>query len=251
MKKNNILILVLSGAYILSFIMLFVRMRTMSNSVMDELSQNNVYYLIGFTFVVGLTALFFPILAISKEESLLTEVSSKSIIDYEEAVHKQEEFLTEENDSMEVELKRKLELIVRSHENKVTAKDKLLWEFCNAYEISQALWFSYSKIDNDFRLEHTFAYSESKNSVAPIVEGDGLTGQAILDRTPYYIKEVPEGYIKITSGLGEVLPKSLLIIPCIKNDSVSAVYELASLKDYTKEEFDSLVSICSYVDNLI
>ncbi|WP_018665088.1 response regulator [Heyndrickxia acidiproducens] len=63
--------------------------------------------------------------------------------------------------------------------------------------------------------------------------GEGLIGQCALEKRSQLIADVPEDYALITSGLGEVKPRSLLIMPVIYEDEVLAVLELASMKKFT------------------
>jgi putative methionine-R-sulfoxide reductase with GAF domain len=65
--------------------------------------------------------------------------------------------------------------------------------------------------------------------------GDGLVGQVAKDGKAMNICDIPEGYIKIISGLGSSSPTHLLIIPIKHGDEVVAVVELASFKAFTEE----------------
>jgi len=70
-------------------------------------------------------------------------------------------------------------------------------------------------------------------------QGEGLLGQAAMEKTLRSIDDVPENYLLIGSGLALGRPKHLLILPAISDDSVNAVIELGFLKpvDDQKKEF--------------
>ena len=53
--------------------------------------------------------------------------------------------------------------------------------------------------------------------------GEGLAGQCLLDGKPIKLRDIPENYIKISSGLGETAPRSVMILPIQLNDEVLAV----------------------------
>src|SRR5690606_17066156 len=55
-------------------------------------------------------------------------------------------------------------------------------------------------------------------------------GQVILEKATTYMTEFPEKYIKITSGLGEALPRNLLLVPLNIEAKVIDAIELASSK---------------------
>ena len=59
------------------------------------------------------------------------------------------------------------------------------------------------------------------------------------NRRYYYtvnIKQIPSGYIKAISGLGEATPSNLLICPLIQSGETRGVIELATFKEFSKEE---------------
>ncbi len=69
-------------------------------------------------------------------------------------------------------------------------------------------------------------------------QGEGLAGQAWLEREMIYLKEVPKNYIEITSGLGMTTPKSIVIVPLKLNDEIFGILEIASLREYEKFELE-------------
>ncbi|WP_409272251.1 response regulator [Neobacillus sp. SCS-31] len=65
---------------------------------------------------------------------------------------------------------------------------------------------------------------------------EGLAGQCAVKKEAIYIEDIPEDYSVISTGLGEMKPKSLLIAPVLVKDETVAVIELASLKPFTPAE---------------
>ncbi|QJE98769.1 response regulator [Luteolibacter luteus] len=74
--------------------------------------------------------------------------------------------------------------------------------------------------------------------------GEGLLGRAVTERTLQRIDDVPAGYLKVGSGLGEGVPRHLLILPALADDNVNAVIELGFLHPLEpwKQEFLQQVS---------
>ena len=66
--------------------------------------------------------------------------------------------------------------------------------------------------------------------------GEGLIGQAVLEKKIRVIENVPEGYLDIYSGLGRKAPACLMIVPCLYNRTVEGVLEIGSLKPFTETE---------------
>lgn len=90
------------------------------------------------------------------------------------------------------------------------------------------------------KLEACFAYNRKKYVEQEFGPGEGLLGQAYLEAEKIVLTEIPEGYISITSGLGEAQPRALVIIPLKLNEQIAGLLELASFKDFEPYEIDFL-----------
>jgi transcriptional regulator with GAF, ATPase, and Fis domain len=55
--------------------------------------------------------------------------------------------------------------------------------------------------------------------------------------------QIPTGYIRITSGLGEATPSCVLILPLKVNGNVYGIVELASFKEIDSHERDFLLKL--------
>nr|WP_106778974.1 response regulator [Lysinibacillus timonensis] len=77
---------------------------------------------------------------------------------------------------------------------------------------------------------------KSREQIKTIQLGEGLTGQAILEKKPIFVTDVPSDYIHVSSSLGEALPLNLVILPICFEGEVKAVIELASFKSYSESQ---------------
>jgi CheY-like chemotaxis protein/signal transduction histidine kinase/CHASE3 domain sensor protein len=63
-------------------------------------------------------------------------------------------------------------------------------------------------------------------SVATVRPGDGLVGQAAKDKRALRVRDVPDGYLPISSGIGRGTPNELVVVPASIDGVVQAVMEL-------------------------
>jgi signal transduction histidine kinase/DNA-binding response OmpR family regulator/HAMP domain-containing protein len=95
------------------------------------------------------------------------------------------------------------------------------------------------KENNAFLLTGSYAYTKRKNLSNIFKSGEGLIGQAALEKQQILLKNVPEDYIRITSGLGEAVPKFICLTPVVHENKVTAVIETGTLEEMTelKQEY--------------
>ncbi|SHH65590.1 HAMP domain-containing protein [Chryseolinea serpens] len=88
-----------------------------------------------------------------------------------------------------------------------------------------------------------YAYGRRKHLKSSVTPGEGLAGQVFLEKNMMLLKEIPDSYIKITSGLGEALPRVLVISPLVTNDEVYGILEIASFKDFDQHVIEFIKKI--------
>jgi hypothetical protein len=81
-------------------------------------------------------------------------------------------------------------------------------------------------------LASSYAFDKKKWIEKKIEIGNGLIGQAFLEGEITQLKDVPNGYTHITSGLGDATPRYLVIVPLKYDVHTVAIIELASFIDF-------------------
>ncbi len=88
-----------------------------------------------------------------------------------------------------------------------------------------------------------YAYERKKFNDRRIALGEGMTGQVVLEKQTLYRSDIPQDFVKITSGLGAALPRHLIIVPLMLDQKVYGVVEIASfepIKPYQIEFVEKL-----------
>ncbi len=102
--------------------------------------------------------------------------------------------------------------------------------------------------DNDkdrlfLQMTACYAYDRKKFLKKEIEIGEGLVGRCYQEKEKIYLTEIPNDYIRITSGLGDDNPKSLLLIPLVYNDVTYGIVEIASFNEYQPHEIEFIERI--------
>lgn len=101
------------------------------------------------------------------------------------------------------------------------------------------------EVDGIYQSIATFAYDRDKFNKMEIAPGEGLLGNCILEKKSAYFTDIPQGYVKITSGLGEATATSLFICPIQTDNSVVGVLEIASFQDLDEVQRNFIETICT------
>ncbi|MBL6449826.1 PAS domain-containing protein [Fulvivirga sp. 29W222] len=125
--------------------------------------------------------------------------------------------------------------------------DKVIEKLVSYMKANQGGIFILNNDDNtdDTYLELTAcrAYERKKFMEKRVEVGQGLVGQAAIEKETIYMLDIPEGYLNITSGLGLATPNSLLIVPLKSNEEVVGVIEMASFEEFSPTDIEFLEKV--------
>ncbi len=132
----------------------------------------------------------------------------------------------------------------------------ILNHLCKDLEAGQgAIYLTDTDLDADQNQKATFqagyAFTYTDNSRLEINAGDGLLGQCIKDGQEFNLATIPEGYLRILSGLGESSPTSLVILPIKNNEAVVGAIEIASFTPFTQHDIDFIKEQMSALGRLL
>lgn len=121
-----------------------------------------------------------------------------------------------------------------------TEKDTLqigLQVICKQVEAGQgAIYLTPKDGSRKLELKSGYALGISETASISFDFGEGLVGQCAANGRTLYVDDVPDGYIKIISGLGSSSPRYLLIVPIKKDEKVIGVMEIASFSGISEDQ---------------
>jgi HAMP domain-containing protein/signal transduction histidine kinase/CheY-like chemotaxis protein len=84
----------------------------------------------------------------------------------------------------------------------------------------------------ELKLLASYAYRERRGAKNRFKLGESLVGQGALEKKRILLTDVPYGYVKVSSGLGESRPVNIVVLPILFEGEVKAVIELSSLERF-------------------
>jgi len=99
------------------------------------------------------------------------------------------------------------------------------------------------------KLVSSYAYKQRKRNDNEFKLGEGLVGQAALEKKSLLFSQVPEEHINLSihSGLGTSLPHDIFVLPLIYEKQVLGILELAVARHFTKLEIEFIEQIADHV----
>ncbi|MGR8007869.1 HAMP domain-containing protein [Streptomyces hypolithicus] len=102
--------------------------------------------------------------------------------------------------------------------------------------------------DSSYELRMRGSYGYSAGSMPTSFRpGETLIGTAAEEKRTILVDNVPPGYLKISSGLGEAPPAHVIVLPVLFEGQVLGVIELASFQPFTQIQKDFLNQIAEMI----
>lgn len=97
--------------------------------------------------------------------------------------------------------------------------------------------------DGTLRLSESYAFPFREGNKNIIKLGDGMVGQAALDKNAIVFTNVPADYIKVSSALGEATPHTILVQPFLYNGNVIGVIEFGFVTELSQLKMDFITMV--------
>ena len=189
---------------------------------------SNVFVALGITFLLGAFTIW---LALNNRNEVI--VFRDKQID----LHQASQDAANAQQKSTISLDSVKESIRQSHSEKDILQNGVQ-AVCKLLEAGQGAAYMISDSDGKktIELRSGYALSIGENTKINYDIGEGLIGQAAASGRTLYIDEVPEGYVKVVSGLGMASPRYILIVPVKNQNNVSAVIEIASFTPISEDQ---------------
>lgn len=123
---------------------------------------------------------------------------------------------------------------------------KVLKELIMYLQAYQGAMYIIQQDDNGKKTLHlvsAYAYNKRQKIDKVYEIGEGLIGEVAEKKKTIFLDTIPEGYMAISSGLGEAIPRSIVIVPLKLKEDVMGVLEIASFNLLKKYEIDFLEQV--------
>ncbi len=98
------------------------------------------------------------------------------------------------------------------------------------------VFYLWDDASESLQLLGSYGFKKRRHLATTFKLGEGLVGQCALEHAPIILTEVPDDYARITSGIGEAPPRTILVAPILVKDKVLAVIEIGSFVPFTSQQ---------------
>lgn len=100
--------------------------------------------------------------------------------------------------------------------------------------------YLYMEEQKGYQLMGSYAFLFRKGVTTFFKEGESLIGQAAMENEIITFNELPENYVRITSGIGDAIPRNIIIAPFTYENKTIGVIELGSVARFSDEAYEFL-----------
>jgi signal transduction histidine kinase/HAMP domain-containing protein/CheY-like chemotaxis protein len=132
--------------------------------------------------------------------------------------------------------------MMQGHRDLAVVAELIMDELAPLVGAQHGTFFLSEAVNGDTQLRLIAGYGLRADNAAPTQYrlGQSLIGQVAKSKRSIVIVNLPESYVKISSGLGEAPPTNLAVLPILFEDQVLGVIELASFTSFSPVQTDFL-----------
>ncbi|HET7675518.1 MAG TPA: HAMP domain-containing protein, partial [Gammaproteobacteria bacterium] len=129
----------------------------------------------------------------------------------------------------------------------LTVSQQVLSELAEVVSAQYGAFYMAQRDTDDevvLRLFASYALSPRQGLAATFRLGEGLVGQAALEKERIMVIDVPSDYVTISSSLGKAAPRNIAVVPVLFESEVKGVIELATFREFTPTQL-------AFIDQLL
>jgi signal transduction histidine kinase/DNA-binding response OmpR family regulator/HAMP domain-containing protein len=143
----------------------------------------------------------------------------------------------------------KFSRMLQGQRDLTTVAQTLLSELAPLVSAHQGVVYVMADTTRGPRLKQLAAYADSASADDPREYrfNEGLIGQCAYERRRLVLEELPPRSLRVASGLIDIEPRTVIVLPVLFEGAVKAVIELASLREFTAQHIALLEQLTDIV----
>jgi CheY-like chemotaxis protein len=136
-----------------------------------------------------------------------------------------------------------LNTIMRGDKTTAELAHQILTFLTGYLDAGVGIFYLFDEKEETLRIVASYAATRQKLLSERIAPGEGLAGQAALEKKLKILHDVPPGYLNISSGLGEAEPAHVIALPLLYNGDLTGLVELGSFTPFGEDDITFLKQI--------
>ena len=129
-----------------------------------------------------------------------------------------------------------LNTILRGDKSTAELTDQVLAFLTEYLGAGVGVFYLFDEDEAVLKIAAGYACPPGKDMNERIALGEGLAGQAALEKRLITLTETPPEYLRISSGLGEAVPAHIIALPLLHNGTLAGLLEIGSFSTFSKDD---------------
>ncbi len=118
--------------------------------------------------------------------------------------------------------------------------NEIMDELTPAVGAQHGAFYLFHEEGRRLELTSTYAHVRRHHLASRFDLGEGLVGQCALEKKPIVVRDVPDGYVLVTSGLGQAPAREIALFPILYEGKIKGVIELGSFHTFSPVQLNFL-----------
>ena len=136
-----------------------------------------------------------------------------------------------------------LNKILRGDKSSAELSEQVLVFLTEYLGAGVGVFYIFDETDATLNISASYALTERKRKISRIALGEGLAGQAALEKKIITLHEAPPDYLRISSGLGESEPVNIIALPLLYDGELMGLLEIGSFTTFGEDDTEFLKQI--------